>query len=243
MYETIKLQESSTHYTIILNRPKKLNALSPQMIKEFHATLSYLQEKPPKIILLKGEGTSFCTGHDLNSTISFKNEEEAIIKLSKLQEITSFITNYPAPVIAALHGYALGAGFEIALNCDLLYASEKALFGFPELEVGLSITQGTSYFLPRVLGLNKSKELIFFSEKITAEKAKELQLINEVFSEKHFFESVNNKVTLLSKKSISALKEIKQLLNRGINTSLDQCLISEVITISKLFNEERGATE
>ncbi|MFD2131838.1 enoyl-CoA hydratase/isomerase family protein [Pseudogracilibacillus auburnensis] len=236
MYETIKLKESLTNYTIIFNRPEKLNALSEQMIEELHATLLHVKEKNPKVLLLKGEGTSFCTGHDVNSSISFANEEDAMNKLGKLQEITSIITNYPAPVVAALHGYALGAGFEIALNCDLLYASDQAIFGFPELEVGLSITQGTSYFLPRAIGLTKSKEFIFFSEKITAQKAKELSLINEVFNDDHLFESVNKKIDILSKKSLFALNEVKQLLNNGMNASLDHSLKHEITTLSKLLS-------
>lgn len=236
MYETIKLKESLTNYTIIFNRPEKLNALSEQMIEELHATLLHLKDKTPMVLLLKGEGTSFCTGHDVSSSISFANEEDAMNKLGKLQEITSMITNYPAPVVAALHGYALGAGFEIALNCDLLYASDQAIFGFPELEVGLSITQGTSYFLPRAVGLTKSKEFIFFSEKITAQKAKELSLINEIFNDDHLFESVNKKIEILSKKSLFALNEAKQLLNSGMNASLDHSLKHEITTLSKLLS-------
>lgn len=236
MYETIKLKESASHYTIILNRPEKLNALSNQMIEELHATLSNLKQQTPKVLLIKGEGTSFCTGHDISSNVSFTNEADAMMQLSKMQEITTMITNYPAPVIAALHGYALGAGFEIALNCDLLYASDQAIFGFPELEVGLSITQGTSYFLPRSIGLTKSKEFIFFSENITAEQAKELHLINDIFDEQLFFESVNKKASKLSEKSIEALQQIKRLLNEGINASLDESLKSEVMTIAKLLS-------
>src|SRR5699024_10562807 len=207
MYKMVKLEESASHYTIILHRPDKLNALTPQLIKELHQTLSHLMISPWKLILLKGSGTSFSTGHDVSTNISFDSLDDAQNQLKTLQEITKMITNYPVPVISAIHGYALGAGFEIALNCDLIYAANDATFGFPELEVGLSITQGTSYFLPRIIGLPKAKELIFFSKNFTANTAQEMGLINKTFTNESLFSEVINIIETLNNKSIHALKE------------------------------------
>src|SRR5690606_9536948 len=97
------------------------------MIDDLHAALKQLQDSTPKILLIRGEGGSFCSGHDLSTPVNFASVAEAEAELSKLQDITRLIVTYQAPVIAALHGYALGAGCEIALNCDLLYAAENAI--------------------------------------------------------------------------------------------------------------------
>lgn len=240
VYETIKINETSSYYELLLNRPEKLNALSPQMIHELHVALKKLTEISPKIVLLRGEGRSFSTGHDLSTPVNFTSIEEAEAELNKLQEITKMIVTYPAPVIAAIHGYALGAGCEIALNCDLLYASENTKIGFPELNVGLSITQGTSYFLPRLVGLFKAKELVFYSKQIDANEAFELGLINEIYKEDEFVLKVYEKVEELSEKSIDSLIEMKKLFNHGIDSSLDQSLKKEIYTLIKLLNKVRG---
>src|SRR5690625_3397346 len=198
MQDTIIIDESTTFYEITLNRPEKLNALSKQMVFNLHEALSQLKDKPPKALLLKGAGTSFCSGQDLNATVDFSDLQKAEEFLWTMQEITTMIIEFPAPVISAIQGYALGAGFEIALNSDLIYAADDAVLGFPELKVGLSITQGSSYFLPKKVGLLKAKELLFFSENITAQEAKELGLINSIFKQEELFEKVEEKINILN---------------------------------------------
>lgn len=240
LYETIELNETEKYYEILLNRPHKLNALSPQMSNDLHAALTKLCNSPAKILLIRGAGDSFCSGHDLSTAVDFATVEEAKTELRKLQEITKMIIDYPAPVIAALHGYALGAGFEIALNCDLLYAAENTTLGFPELKVGLSITQGSSFLLPRLVGLFKAKELIFYSKQIKAEEAYELGLINAIYEDEQFLDQVYENIEKLQGMSLAFLAEIKKLLNKGMENSLDGSLQEEVNTLLNLLSEVGG---
>lgn len=237
MFETIELHETTSHHEILLNRPNKLNALSSQMVQDLHAALSKLKDAEPKIVVLRGAGKSFCSGHDLSTPVNFTTEEEAITELSKMQEITKMIVEYPAPVIAALHGYALGAGFEIALNCDLIYATESTTLGFPELKVGLSITQGSSYLLPRLVGLYKAKELIFYSKQIKATEAYDLGLINAIYPDEQLLDKVYENISELQERSIGSLAEIKKLFNQGLDNSFESSLQDEIYTLMKLLNE------
>lgn len=235
MYETIQVVETASHNEIILNRPEKRNALSPQMVKELHAALTALTAKAPKLLLLRGAGTSFSSGHDLETSISLADPTQLKKQLVQLQDITQMIVAFPAPVIAAVHGYALGAGCEIALNCDLIFAADDAVFGFPEMEVGLSITQGSSYFLPRMVGASKAKELIFFSERITAQKALELSIINAIYSRGTLFEKVQEKIVTLNKTRIEALAHVKKLFHYGQENSLEKSMNKEIDTIFTLL--------
>lgn len=235
MYETIQIIETVSHHEIILNRPDKRNALSPQLVDELHDALTILTAKEPKLLLLKGAGTSFSSGHDLDTDLSQVDAKQLYKQLVQLQEITQMIVDYPAPVIAAVCGYALGAGCEIALNCDLIFAADDAVFGFPEMEVGLSITQGSSYFLPRIVGIAKAKELIFFSQRITAQQALELRLINAIYNKDTFFEKVHENIQELSKSRLEALAHVKKLFHYGQAHSLEKSIDKEMDTIVALL--------
>lgn len=232
LYETILVEKQVWGNVLILNRPEKLNALSPTLVEELHDVLQQLVEEKPNLLLIKGAGSSFCSGHDLSTPLPEKKDAGII----KLQKITECIVNFPAPVIAEVSGYALGAGCELALNCDLIYASEKAVFGFPELKVGLSITQGSSFFLPRAVGLPKAKELLFFSQNISSQEALKLRLINDIYPEDKLASIVHEKLVTLSKNSPSTLKAIKDLFNKGVQSSFEESLEFEVEELVKLLN-------
>src|SRR5690625_3537282 len=190
------------------------------MVTEMHTALMELKDKPPKILLLTGAGTSFCSGHDLSTPPSFSDAISIQTFLQKMQEITTTLVRFPAPVITAIQGYALGAGLEIAMNSDLIYAANDAVLRFPELEVGLSITQGSSYFLPRKVSLQKAKELLYFGEEINAKEAKELGFINEFFPTDTLLKEVHQFIEKLNEKPVHALSSVKNLLNRGAETTL-----------------------
>lgn len=236
LYETLKIERYDWGIALILNRPEKLNALSPTLVSELHEALDKLRDEQPNLLLIKGAGTSFCSGHDISTLTNNQDDGEAEKGVLQLQEITERIVHFPAPVIAAVTGYALGAGCEIALNCDLIYASEEAIFGFPELKVGLSITQGSSYFLPRLVGLPKAKELLFFSENIMAKEALDAGLLNDVFSRESFDTEIEKKLATLGKVSAPALRAIKNLFNEGAQSSLADSLQLEVLELKKLIN-------
>ncbi|MHA6250746.1 enoyl-CoA hydratase/isomerase family protein [Oceanobacillus sp. CAU 1775] len=224
---------------IYFNRPEKMNALSEEVVSHLHKALKEVAEKNPKVVVLSGKGRAFSAGHDLEGPPLDPSSMEAQKFMQQLQEITQLIVNMPVPVIASVNGYALGAGCEIAMNCDLILASEKAVFGFPEVKVGLSITQGTSYYLPRMVGLAKAKELLFFSENFSAEKALELGMINIVVPENKLQEQTEKWAKELVTKPAHALAAAKKLLNQGMDSTLQPALVKEIEVVQELLSNNR----
>jgi 2-(1,2-epoxy-1,2-dihydrophenyl)acetyl-CoA isomerase len=133
----------------------------------------------------------------------------------RIQDVTRAIRALPAPVIAAVHGYALGAGAEFALGCDLVVASQDARFGFPEVGVGLSVTGGISALLPHTVGLVRAKELLFLGEHLSAEDAHRLGLVNRVVPAGMHEQAALDLAVRLAEQPPAALALAKSLLDRG----------------------------
>lgn len=234
MQDIVYINERTNHNELILNRPKKLNAFSEGMVIKLHQELKRLHEKEPKILLIKGAGNNFSSGHDVDTVISKETFNVFKNQLKLLQEITELIITYDAPVIAYVQGYALGAGCEIALNCDLVYATKDAVLGFPELNVGLSITQGSSNILQKLVGPQKARELIYFRKNIDAKKAYEIGLITGLIPEgsSQFFEE---KINELVKVNIQSISSVKKLFNYSYNHSLSESMEKESETLISLL--------
>lgn len=180
-YETIIYQKDEDLAWIKFNRPKALNAENVQMTKDFTAAFDEARRDPEvKVIILKGEGRAFCAGADVKEASVARPEAERIEHLKRLQDSATAVRNTGKPVIAAVHGYALGAGCEFAMLCDIRIAAEGTQFGFPEVGAGSSVTNGGSWFLPRLVGMGKAKELVFTCDRIIAQEAKEIGLVNKV---------------------------------------------------------------
>lgn len=239
MSSTIVTEWKNEVVKIYFNRPDKMNALSPEIVSQLHHELKQAMEKKPKVVVISGKGRAFSAGHDLDGPPLDPSSEEAQRFMQQLQEITQMIVEMPAPVIASVNGYALGAGCEIAMNCDLMLAADTAVFGFPEVKVGLSITQGTSYYLPRMVGLAKAKELLFFSENFSAEKALELGLVNKVVPHDQLADETDKWAEELLKKSPTALVAAKELLNQGVDSQLEPSLMKEIKTVKGLLSNSK----
>lgn len=236
-FQNIKIEKKIWGELLLLNRPKKLNALSSQMITEIHAYLIGKSKDSSDLILIKGAGDAFSSGQDLEVIEQDLSPEKLIKVLTTLQEITELITSYPNLIVAGVDGYAIGAGAEIALNCDLVYASDRSIFKFPEIDVGLSITQGTSFFLPREIGLKKAKEILAFGESLTALEAKNSSLINDTFTNTYFSDNLDQKMIQLNNKPQNSLIILKELLNNGSTSSLTESLNLESNKIISLFKK------
>lgn len=232
MRDIVYIEEKKYHNELVLHRPEKLNAFSPELVKKFHKTMKQLHAGDSKLLLIKGAGHNFSSGHDVNTVISKDNFEQFEYQLKILQEITEMIVSYEAPVIAQVEGYALGAGCEIALNCDLVYASDDAVLGFPELDVGLSITQGSSYLLQKLVGPQRAKELIYFRRNIKAREAWELGLVNEVIKKENITDCIEKKIEKLAKVKLNAMTSVKQLFNYSAEHNLAESMKkeSEILT-------------
>ena len=145
---------------IRLSRPERLNAVDVGLTRGLVAALVHAGEAGARAVVLSGTGRAFCAGHDLKEEPAVESVLQTRARLEEIQEVTRLVRRLPAPVIAAVHGYALGAGAEFALCCDVVVAGEDAVFGFPEVSVGLSVTGGISRLLPALVGWARAKELL-----------------------------------------------------------------------------------
>mgnify|MGYP001237738024 CR=1 FL=1 len=225
---------------IYLNRPHRLNAVIPQLVEELVFALDRAERDQAKAAILSGRGRAFCSGHDLKFNQKEETESEKRARLQKVQDITRKIRQAPFPYIAAVHGYALGAGCEFALCCDLVIAEKNAKFGFPEVGVGLSVTGGISHILPKAVGLVKSKELLFLGEKIAASEAKQLGLINFVVDSDELETASLELANRLASLSQPALSRAKFILNNGSQMSMESALEMEIEHVLSTTSSEEA---
>ncbi|WP_027944362.1 enoyl-CoA hydratase/isomerase family protein [Amycolatopsis taiwanensis] len=163
-----------------LNRPERLNAVAPVLVDDLLAALGQVAGSGARAVVLGGRGRAFCAGHDLKEPTP---PGDARARLERLQDVTRRLRALPQPVIAAVHGYAIGAGAEFALGCDLVLAAEDAVFAFPEAGLGLSVTGAASRLLPLLVGPAKAKELVLLGERIDAATAERIGLVNAVVTD------------------------------------------------------------
>lgn len=213
---------------IHFNRPDRLNAITYTMIEELIEALEQAELDQVKAVILSGKGSSFCSGHDLQSDLEPITDQTQRYQLKRLQFVTKLIWSLPFPVIAKVHGYALGAGCEIALGCDLIIAAHDATFGFPEVGVGLSVTGGISSLLPKQIGLPKAKEILFFSKQFTGEEAERLGIINLAVQLEVLDQAVEKWVSALSKQPPGALNKAKEALNYGFQYDMENSFRFEI---------------
>ncbi len=167
--------------TVTLNRPEARNALNRGMRRQLSTVLAGLSDDPSvRVVILTGAGDkAFCAGGDLSEVEKFTPlDAREYIELSRA--VTQTIQTMPQPVIAAVRGYALGGGFELALACDLVIAAEDAQFGQPQAKIGLIPGGGATQRLPRAIGLHRARQYIFTGDRLSAREAERLGLVNQV---------------------------------------------------------------
>ncbi len=164
---------------IKLNRPKVLNAMNRQLWIEMQDALEIVkQDHDIKALIITGEGRAFSTGADLKDSKD-RSIEDYRIYLESLQEASRKIIRFEKPIIAAINGYALGSGYELALACDIRIAAKDALIGSPEARVTSSVTGGAFRLVQDLIGPGKARELLFTAENITGEEAERIGLVNK----------------------------------------------------------------
>ncbi len=221
-FENLILEIDDNIATLAFNRPKALNALNIALIKEFISAIEGIRgNKDLKVLILTGSGEkSFIAGADI-SELAQMNCLEAK-KFSRIgQEALSALENLSIPVIAAVNGYALGGGTETALACDFIYASEKALFGLPEITLGLIPGFGGTQRLTRLLGENSAKELIFTGKTIKAEEALSLGIVNKIFPHESLMENTLKTAKKIASMGKIALRAAKETTNTAGNVDLE----------------------
>jgi len=166
--------------TITLNRPASLNALNVPLLQGLVEALATVSGQGP--VIVRGAGRAFCVGEDLKQTLAPRtgSAEELRVAFELLQDVTRLMVNNPSPVIAAVQGYAVGGGAEIALAADLVVMAPGTRLRFPEVPIGHAHTGGISLRLPALVGLLKAKELLLTGRWVASDEAAELRLVNEV---------------------------------------------------------------
>ncbi len=229
---------------MVLNRPDKLNAVTPELVNGICAALRQAIADEVAALVFAGNGRSFCAGHDLDQDLSGDSYFIEHERVQGIQDVTRLIRRAPFPVIAAVQGYALGAGCEFALCSDFVVAASDAQFGFPEIDVGLSITGGISHILPSIVGLPRAKELVIFGERFGASRALELGLINWVVPTERLLEFANGKANTLADKPRQAMSFAKSALDNGSQGNLSAAFDLEVLhaLLTRKSDEAAGAS-
>ena len=230
---------------ITLERPEKLNALTSAMLQGIREGLQRAQEDPAvRVVILTGGDKVFCAGADIGiekgaTPLEFRHFVEQI------QDITRDIQSLDKIVIAAVSGYAMGGGAEIALACDLRVFSESASFGFPEVGLGLTITSGASYLLPKIVGLGRAKEIALLGRRIGAAEAESMGLANRVVPVETMLSTAKELAGQVAGLAPQAVAAQKQLLNAGVEVSLEALLRHETEAIAaaiKTGDAQEGMT-
>ena len=216
---------------ITINRPKALNALNSAVLDELDKTLDAVDQEAIRCLILTGAGEkSFVAGADIGemSTLT-KAEGEAFGK--KGNDVFRKLETFPIPVIAAVNGFALGGGCEISMSCDIRICSENAVFGQPEVGLGITPGFGGTQRLARIVGTGKAKEMIYGARNIKAEEAYRIGLVNNVYPAEELMPAAKKLASTIARNAPIAVRNCKRAINEGIQVDMDQAIVIE----EKLF--------
>lgn len=226
--ETVIYEKKEDIATIRFNRPKVLNAVNRQLTADFLVALKAAgADTEVKVVIIKGEGRAFCSGDDLSEDKTAATPEEGIQAVNTLQDTTRAMLRMGKPVIGAIHGYALGAGCEWAMDCDIRIAAEGTKFGFPETNVGATITNAGTKILPLLVGMGRAKELALTGDRIDAKQAEQWGLVNKVVPLEELDHIAWETAKKITKNSALATHLTKIALNQGVYQDYEQVLEHE----------------
>ena len=221
-YQTIKTTIKNKICTVKLSRPEVRNALGLEMREELKDFFTVIKDRDDvKVIVLTGEGNAFSAGGDLSAL----KEVDAVSGRKRLQsghEMIQSILNLEKPVIAAINGPAAGAGVSLALACDMIIASRSSILIQSFVQVGLIPDLGSIYFLPRLVGRHRALELMFLGEKITAQQAHNIGIINRVVETEALMDEVNALALKLAEGPDMALGLMKKLVNKSVLADINE---------------------
>jgi len=234
--EYLKVEREEEIVQITINRQDKLNAMNLDVMNEFIALLDILEKDSSKVIIITGDGPkAFSAGADIEYMSNIGPTEAEKYAL-RGHEVLNRIEKLEKPVIAAVNGYALGGGCELALACDIRFASPNAQLGQPEVTLGICPGWGGTQRLLRIIGPSRAKDLIFSGRKITAEEAFSMGLINKIIPSEDLLSETRAYAKTISKNSNFAIGISKMLVNRGTDTSLDTGLKLEIYSWAVCFS-------
>lgn len=220
-YEFLEVQVDSGIATLTFNRPKALNALNSAMLKELAAAIPAIgMDEDIRVLVLTGAGEkAFIAGADISEIQQLT--PLAARQFAELgQTVLDQLQHLPVPVIAAVNGYALGGGCEMALACDFIYAAETATFGLPEISLGIIPGFGGTQRLPRLIGSNMARELIFTGKYLSATEAREIGLVNSCLPPERLMAATHDVALKIAQKGRASLRAAKDAVRQGLNCDL-----------------------
>jgi enoyl-CoA hydratase len=222
-YENIILEKEDGVATLTFNRPEAMNALNNRTRAEFRDALADVAEDDEvRVLILTGSGKAFVAGSDIKEL-----QQTTPLGAHEIVRLGDMVHNFGKPVIAAVNGFCLGGGCEIAMGCDIIIASEKAKFGQPEINLGLIPGGGGTQRLQRLVGPCRAKELILTGDIIRADEADRIGLVSRVVPMDELMPAVREIAAKIAAKSPAAARIAKQAINRGMQTGLESGLAYE----------------
>lgn len=238
-YQTIKLEQKDNGVWILtINRPESLNALNMQVLNDMADAFRQMSEvdfETAKALVITGAGEkAFVAGADIKEMLDMSNEQ-AVAFAQKGQSVFHELNLLKIPVIAAVNGFALGGGLELALGCDFMIASDNAKFGLPEVSLGLIPGFGGTVRLTRAVGIRKARELTFTGEMIKADEALRLGIVSQVVPQSELMMAVNKKLEMIIAKSPLAVGKAKLSINQAFDLETEKALENEAEIFGGLF--------
>ena len=222
---------------VVISRPAALNALNSRFFTEMEHLLDHEGNDPSiRVMIITGEGKAFVAGADIAEMVNMSREQgEAFGKRG--QAVFSALEEKPYPVIAAINGFALGGGLELAMSCDFRIASEKARFGQPEVNLGLVPGYAGTQRLPRLIGLADALFLLSSGEMIDAAEALRLKLVQKVVADDQLMNETLRIAKLIATKGPQAVSKVKMLARKGLTMQMDEGSALEAKHFGSLFGE------
>ena len=236
--EFIKYEEKGMIAVITISREKALNALNSQVLDEIEKTFDSVDTNKIRCLILTGAGDkSFVAGADISqmSTAS-KAEGEAFGK--KGNDVFRKIETFPIPVIAAINGFALGGGCEIAMSCDIRICSDNAVFGQPEVGLGITPGFGGTQRLPRIVGISMAKQMIYAGRNIKADEALRIGLVNAVHTQAELMAAAEKLALSIAAAAPIAVRNSKKAINEGLQVDIDKAIVIEEKLFGACFETE-----
>ena len=236
--EYIVYEQKGAYAVITISREKALNALNSQVLDELDKTLDGVNLDEVRCLILTGAGTkSFVAGADIGemSTLT-KAEGEAFGK--KGNDVFRKLETFPIPVIAAVNGFALGGGCEISMSCDIRICSDNAVFGQPEVGLGITPGFGGTQRLARLVGPGMAKQMIYTARNIKADEAYRLGFVNAVYPQEELMPAAKKMAGIIAANAPIAVRNSKKAANDGLQTDMDQAIAIEEKLFGACFETE-----
>ena len=234
-FQTVIYEKKDHIGYVTLNRPQALNAYSVQMRDDLYEVLSAIKDDDEvRVAIVKGAGDkAFCAGADLTEFLTAPSVVEAR-RIRAVRDLWRLFLSIPQPLIAALHGYVLGSGIEIALFCDLRIASDDVLFGLPEVGFGIIPGAGGTQTLPRIMGLSWSLDMLLTNRRLTSDEALCIGLVNRVVPRAELLPTVEGIARTIASFEPTAVRKAKEAVLRGADLPLSDGLDLERLLASGL---------